>query len=343
MKDQFTSMTSRERAVRTLLFETVDRAPRDLWGPPGIRMFRSRELDEVLEQFPLDIGEPKFRYGNSNRARGSCETVGTYVDEWGCKREVAEAGIIGEVKEPILASWRDLDNYELPWELLDEADLSEVNRCCAESNLFINARTKVRPFEQMQFLRGTENLLIDLGYGTKEVKRLRDMLHGFFVKEMRMWAATDVDGVTFMDDWGTQTSLLISPELWRSFFKPLYREYCEIIHGGGKFAFYHSDGFIEPIIGDLIDVGIDALNSQLFCMNIERIAEHFRGKVTFWGEIDRQRILPFGTKAEVAGAVRRVRAALDTGSGGVIAQCSWGLKDPKENIETVFREWLREA
>jgi len=164
----------------------------------------------------------------------------------------------------------------MPWELLDEADLSEVNRCCAESNLFINARTKVRPFEQMQFLRGTENLLIDLGYGTKEVKRLRDMLHGFFVKEMRMWAATDVDGVTFMDDWGTQTSLLISPELWRSFFKPLYREYCEIIHGGGKFAFYHSDGFIEPIIGDLIDVGIDALNSQLFCMNIERIAEHFQ-------------------------------------------------------------------
>lgn len=249
-------------------------------------------------------------------------------------------GISGVLQESVCS---DPGSWKLPWELLDEADLSEVNRCCAESNLFINARTKVRPFEQMQFLRGTENLLIDLGYGTKEVKRLRDMLHGFFVKEMRMWAATDVDGVTFMDDWGTQTSLLISPELWRSFFKPLYREYCEIIHGGGKFAFYHSDGFIEPIIGDLIDVGIDALNSQLFCMNIERIAEHFRGKVTFWGEIDRQRILPFGTKAEVAGAVRRVRAALDTGSGGVIAQCSWGLKDPKENIETVFREWLREA
>ncbi|MEM3515676.1 MAG: hypothetical protein QW281_03350, partial [Saccharolobus sp.] len=100
-----------------------------------------------------------------------------------------------------------------------------------------------------------------------------------------------------------------------------------------------SDGHIEAIYPDLIEIGIDAINSQLFCMNIEELGRKYRGKVTFWGEIDRQYILPFGTVEEVRSAVRRVRKALDTGRGGVIAQCEWGLKDPKENIEAVFEEW----
>jgi uroporphyrinogen decarboxylase len=63
--------------------------------------------------------------------------------------------------------------------------------------------------------------------------------------------------------------------------------------------------------------------------------------VTFWGEIDRQRIMPFGSPGDVRGAVRRVRSALDDGRGGVIAQCEWGVRDPFENVAAVFDEWAR--
>jgi uroporphyrinogen-III decarboxylase len=181
--------------------------------------------------------------------------------------------------------------------------------------------------------------LLDLAYGVREVFILRDMLHNFFLKEMEMWAKTDVNGVSFMDDWGSQNSLLISPKLWREFFKPLYKDYCDILHSHNKFVFFHSDGHIEAIYPDLIEIGIDAINSQLFCMNIEELGRRYKGKITFWGEIDRQYILPFGTVEEVKSAVRRVRKALDTGRGGVIAQCEWGVKDPRENIEAVFEEW----
>jgi hypothetical protein len=66
----------------------------------------------------------------------------------------------------------------------------------------------------------------------------------------------------------------------------------------------------------------------------------YRGKVTFWGEIDQQRVLPLGPPGRVADAVRRVRSALDDGTGGVIAQCAWGKNDPKENVRTVFETWL---
>src|SRR5690606_30881517 len=191
----------------------------------------------------------------------------------------------------------------------------------AATDKFVKAGTSVRPFERMQFLRGTENLLLDLAWQPAEFRQLLEMLHEFFLRDLEMWAATDVDGISFMDDWGAQSSLLIAPDLWREVFKPLYKDYCDIIKGSGKFVFFHSDGYIADIYPDLIEIGIDAINSQLFCMDIEDLARRYKGKVTFWGEICRQNILPFGTVDDVREAVYRVRRALDDGRGGVIAQC----------------------
>jgi hypothetical protein len=182
--------------------------------------------------------------------------------------------------------------------------------------------------------------MMDIALLPREFFELRDIVHGFFLAELEHWVKTDVDGISFMDDWGSQTSLLISPESWRTLFKPLYQEYCDLIHSHGKYVFFHSDGHIEEIIPELIEIGVDALNSQLFCMDLERIASRFKGQITFWGEIDRQWLLPFGTPDEVREGVRRVRAALDDGTGGVIAQCEWGLRDPFENIKAVFEAWL---
>jgi uroporphyrinogen decarboxylase len=333
-------MNSRERVRRALRFEHPDRAPRNLWSLPGIRMFREAELEEVLARYPADMTGPDYSYGASSRARGTPYVVGSYTDDWGSTWTVAEPGVAGEVKDPPLADWSALAHYRPPFEVLDNADFSRVNRSCAETDRFVLAGTMTRPFERMQFLRGSENLFMDLAYGRQEVYRLRTMLHEFSLRELEMWAKTDVDGISFMDDWGAQNALLISPRLWREFYKPLYADYCRVIHQGGKFVFFHSDGHITDIIPDLIEIGVDALNSQLFCQDIEELGRRFRGKITFWGEIDRQNILPFGTVAEVKQAVRRVRRALDDSRGGVFAQCEWGIGVPKENIEAVFEAWL---
>ena len=129
--------------------------------------------------------------------------------------------------------------------------------------------------------------------------------------------------------------------MWREIFKPLYKDYCDIIHSAGKSVFFHSDGFIEPIIEDLIEIGVDALNAQLFCMDIEELGRKYGGRLTFWGEIDRQHVLPFGTTEDVDKAVTRVRTALDHGKGGVIAQCEWGKDNDLPNIEQVYQSWMR--
>jgi hypothetical protein len=75
-------------------------------------------------------------------------------------------------------------------------------------------------------------------------------------------------------------------------------------------------------------------------MDIEELGRRFRGRITFWGEIDRQGVLPFGTPDDVRAAVRRVRAALDDGRGGLFAQCEWGIGVPAENVAAVFEAWM---
>ncbi len=334
-------MNSKQRVINTLTHQEVDRIPRQCWALPAIGMFRKDEYDELIEKYPSDFANPIYSYGKSRYAKGVPCEIGDYTDEWACEWSVGEPGVIGEVKYPLLSDWSALDSYQMPWELLDEGDFSQVNESCKDSEYFMIAGTQVRPFERMQFLRGTENLFMDIASQEDEVFVLRDMLHEFYVKEMTMWANTDVDGVSFMDDWGTQQSLLISPDLWRSFYKPLYKEYCDILHSKGKFVFFHSDGNIEAIYPDLIEIGVDAVNSQLFCMDIEGLGEKYAGKITFWGEIDRQFILPFGTKQDVNNAVDRVAKALmpDNKRTGIIAQCEWGSHDPKENVEAVFERW----
>ena len=333
-------MTGRERVKRALTFDCPDRAPRDVWALPYVQLFRQDELAELRAEFPMDIGSPQLSPGWSDEVVQATRTPGYYRDDWGSVWHVGEAGVIGEVKEPALADWSALAHFQPPWRLVRGRELSHANRCCAKSDQFMLSDVTARPFERLQFLRGTQNLYCDIGYGVPELRMLLEMVHEFYLEDIRGWCASDVDGIFFMDDWGTNTTLLIRPQMWREIFKPLYREYCEIIHAAGKFAFFHSDGHIQDIFGDLVEVGMDAINSQLFTMDIEELARLYKGKVTFWGEMDRQHVLPFGTPEEVRAAVHRVRRALDDGRGGLIAQCEWGKDNPKENIETVFREWL---
>ncbi|MCX7031267.1 MAG: hypothetical protein NTU62_14270 [Spirochaetes bacterium] len=324
--------------MRTLTFTRPDRVPRDLWSLPGVGMFRAAELERMRTRYPSDFGGPGLGYGRGLAASGDAYHRGSYTDEWGCTFEVCEEGVVGEIKRPPLSDWSGLDTLRPPRELL-EVDWSVADRARDTDDRFILAGTSIRPFERMQFLRGTETLFMDLASGDERLLKLRSVVHEFYLEELSHWVERNVDGISFMDDWGTQSALLVSPAMWREYYKPLYREYAAMIRGSGKFAFFHSDGMIADIIPDLVEIGVSALNSQLFCMDIEDLGRRFKGRITFWGEIDRQRVLPFGTPDDVRAAVRRVRAALDDGTGGVIAQCEWGLHDPFENVAAVFEEW----
>jgi hypothetical protein len=330
-------MTSRELVVDTLEFRSPPRVPRQLWVLPWAGIHHPSELSRILTRFPDDIETCPSFFRVEPRTMGAEHRPGTFIDEWGCVFENRQEGIIGEVKEPMVREWKDAERVRPPVERLS-VDTGRVDDFCRGSGRFVLAGSKARPFEQIQFLRKPENLFMDLADPPDELFRLIERVHGFFKEELELWASTEVDALFFADDWGSQRSLLISPALWRRLFKPLYREYIDIAHRNGKYAFMHTDGFITDIFPDLVEIGLDAVNAQLFCMDIEDLGRRFGGRITFWGEVDRQHILARGTRNEVFAAVDRVRRALDR-RGGVIAQCEFGIGACPGNVFSVFEAW----
>ncbi|MHB1253234.1 MAG: uroporphyrinogen decarboxylase family protein [Candidatus Humimicrobiaceae bacterium] len=332
-------MNSRERVKACLNFKKPDRLPRDLWALPYVISFQKEEYSEVIKEYPLDFETSQLSPGSSDVTVKMLEKKGNYTDDWGSLWYIGEPGVIGEVKKPAIDDWPKLRKFKPPYHLIKNRDISYINKSCEKSDKFMLSDVTSRPFERLQFLRGTENLFIDIADDRPEFQKLLRIVHEFYLKDIENWCKTNVDGIVFMDDWGKNNGLLINPKIWREIFKPLYKEYCNMIHNAGKFAFFHTDGDTEEIFGDFVDVGIDAINSQLFTMNIEEIGKKYKGRITFWGEIDRQYILPFGTLEEVENAVKRVKSALYSDEGGIIAQCEWGKNNLMQNIKTVFKAW----
>ncbi len=336
-------MTSRELVRRTLEFDNKSgRAPRQLWVLPWAEMHYPAELAAILQAYPSDfIGAP-VRLERPPKTKGDAYAVGEYTDEWGCVFQNLHAGVIGEVKAPIICpddeDWDDLSRVHIPTEWLG-FDAAEVNRFCAAQTRFVMAGCNPRPFERLQFLRGTEALYMDLVTRPPGMLRFMEKLHAFYCELLEAWAKTDVDGISFMDDWGSQSTLLIHPATWEELFKPMYRDYIDIAHRHGKKAFMHSDGHTLGIYPHLVQLGLDAFNSQIFCMGVDKLAP-FKGKITFWGEIDRQHLLPQGTPADIDTAVQAVRDALWE-NGGCIAQCEFGPGARPENVRQVFGSWNR--
>ncbi|NUN96336.1 MAG: methyltransferase [Candidatus Omnitrophica bacterium] len=330
-------MDSRERVRRTLEFDHPDRIPRDLWVLPWARLNHPSELAAIERDFPWDTVCPPVEYSKPPRSEGDRHAAGTSRDEWGCAFTSIQDGAIGEVKDPLIRDWEtDGAEYKFPVELLT-FDRELVNRFCRANTLHVRAGFAAHPFERLQYLRGSGNLYLDLAARSEGFLPFLARLHAFNCELLEEWAKTEVDALSMLDDWGAQNALLISPKTWRELFKPLYREYVAIAHDHGKQMFMHSDGYIVDIYEDLIEIGVDALNSQVFCMGWEKL-ERFRGRITFWGEMDRQHLLPHATVEEIRAAVASFNRHFYQ-SGGVIAQCEFGLLARPENVRAALEAW----
>jgi uroporphyrinogen decarboxylase len=327
----------RELVRRTLEFRAPARVPRQLWLLPWASLHYPREAAALVTRFPDDILScPPFLL-RPCRTEGNRYLPGTYVDEWGCTFTSVQAGIIGQVKSPLVTAWSRIDAVRPPVEALD-LDVERINAFCRQTDRFVLSGCCPRPFERLQFLCGAERIFVGLAKRVPELRVLLRTIHDFYTQELEAWARTDVDGLMIMDDWGGQQGMLISPVVWHDLFKPLYADYIDIAHRHGKSLWMHSDGHILDILPDLIELGLDAINCQVACMGAAVLGERLGGRITFWGEVDRQHVLPTGTRADVWAAVREMKAALYR-DGGVIAQCEFGPGANPDNIAAVFEAW----
>lgn len=326
-------ISERENVFNTLEFEHKGKLPIQKWNVPWSVTRYPEEWKIIQQKFPdsivwcQEVFSP-FREGNQYKK-------GQYIDEWGCVFENLYDGIIGEVKNPPVQDWNDLSKIRLPKELLN-IDKATINAFCKSSDKFILSGTGPRPFERLQFLRGTENLFVDIATNEAGLLEFMEQMHKFYCAEIEVWCQTNIDGLFFQDDWGTQNNMLISPEQWRMLFKPMYKDFISIAKAYGKKTFMHSDGQITSIYPDLIEIGLDAINSQIFCMDRD-ILKKFAGKITFWGEVDRQYLLCRGSEKEVREAAQDLKKDLYC-NGGLIAQCDFGLGVTPERITWALEE-----
>lgn len=329
--------TSRELVLQTLNFENPSRAPRQLWLLPWAATRFPQELEKLRADFPDDIIHANGHLKEIPVTKGDPYKVGEFTDDWGSTFINAQEGVIGEVKDPLVKDWEtDVPKIHIPKEWLS-IDPDQINRDCDATDKFVLAGACPRPFEQLQFLRRTDYLYMDLCIQPPAMMAFIKEMHNFYCELMLKWAKTNVDALIFMDDWGSQLNLLISPEQWKEYFKPLYKDYIDIAHSHGKKIFMHSDGNILLIYPELIELGLDCVNSQVFCMGLDKVAE-FAGKISFWGEIDRQHLLPNATTAEIDQAVKELASKLWK-QGGCIAQCEFGPGGKPENVYQTFKSW----
>lgn len=196
-------------------------------------------------------------------------------------------------------------------------------------------------FELAWYLRGLENLMMDMVTNKDYANELLDRLMTWILVAGRKLIELGVDIIWVGDDAGMQDRMLMRPELWREFLKPRYARMFSEFRGVNpdiKTAF-HSDGYIEPIIPDFIEIGLDILNPiQPKSMDPARLKKLYGDKLTFWGCVDVQEVLPFGTPEDVEREAKLRIETVGKGGGFLLAPAHNIQPDVKiENILAFYR------
>lgn len=353
-------MKHRERVQTALNHEVPDRCPMQIsFTPEFAARLRSALGLEGSEHNPhgggntyalelaldQDLLLTSVGWANSYYSAGDADS---YTDEWGITwKNVAYETRFGtghytEMVGHPLAENAAIDSWQPPNPnrpgLYAEAE--RVVRTYGDEYWIVGV-TVTTVFETAWALRGYERTLIDLATDPEYVERLLDIPFHYHLTAAKRLVQIGVDMIWIGDDVGTQHAMLISPQCWRRHLKPRLATFISTLRGINpqiKVA-YHSDGMIVPILPDLIEVGIDVLNPvQPAAMDPAEVKRAYGDQLCFWGSIDEQHTLPFGTPADVE---REVRTRLETigRNGGLIIGPTHHvqLDTPLENLTALVR------
>lgn len=241
------------------------------------------------------------------------------VSQWGYKWGHLDS-TMGQPETIVIKDWEDLDNYTTP----NGFDITRFENLLNLKNKFGKDKYYLGSFELsgftiMSFLRGFDNLMMDFALYPDEVERLADVVFTYEENVITTMADKGYDGVAFYDDWGTQSNLLISPNMWREVFKSRYKKQFELAHKVGLDVYFHSCGYIMDIIDDLLEIGVDMLNiSQPNLYDIKSLGIKFRGKGCFVCPVSYQTTSITGKRKDIFHDVKEMVESLSTKDGGLI-------------------------
>jgi uroporphyrinogen decarboxylase len=266
-----------------------------------------------------------------------------YVDEWGIGWDMQPyetpfgSGFYTEMvshplaDEAAISSYRPPDPHRPELYVAAEAVVRQF-----KEDYWIVGVTVTTIFETAWALRGLERMMLDMVMDPDLANELLDIPYHYHLAAAKRLVEMGVDMIWTGDDIGAQQKMMISPQMWRRYLKPRMADFIatlKSIDANLKVA-YHSDGNVEAVIPELIEIGVDVLNPiQPASMDPAKIKKQFGDRLCFWGTIDEQRTLPFGSLAEV---VREIKARLETvgSDGGLILAPTHNvqLDTPMENF-----------
>lgn len=247
------------------------------------------------------------------------------IDEWGIAYKPGSLAHFSKMIHPMesFTTPEEVWNFPLPDVLADyrwEGFGDRVRKVKEEG--FAAMFFAVQIFEPAWYLRGMENLLVDMMTDEDMAKACLERIACVQEKLCAKLAEAGVDIIVYGDDVGTQKSLMMSIDLWRKFIKPVTSRVIKAAKDINPdiICYYHSDGVINEIIPELIEIGVDVLNPvQPECMDPVEIKGLYGERLSFWGTVGTQTTMPFGTCEDVENNVKHMIETVGKDGGLVIA------------------------
>ena len=301
--------------------------------------------DDVIMTAPYEISigyQPPGRKDRIDPLRVMTQSA-EWADEWGVRWGHAFGGVGATPVDHPLKDWSRLDDY-LAHGIPDPRAAGRLDAALPVftthgQSKYCGGIIHLSLFERLQAVRGMQNLFLDFYTNEREVRRLCDAIVRYLLELIRRWGEMGADAVFLTDDWGTQTSLMLSLEMWRSFFADHYRTIFQEIHRHGMDVVFHSCGNIMAIVPDLIALGVDVIDPiQPGAMDREELARQFGGRVSFCGGIDDQRLASH-TPGQIRDEVRRTIDTLGAPFGNALIVAAANVMTPEiplENLRALF-------
>ncbi|MDH7485321.1 MAG: uroporphyrinogen decarboxylase family protein [Anaerolineae bacterium] len=354
-------MNRRERVWQAIHHQETDFVPYNFHAVPGVwqkvcRHYGLTDTHEAMEfigNHIVKVGSD-FNYNPWADEVGRVELTvsggpvhtaldsegGLHRDEFGCLWDRT-----GSLPHPVaypLAEKPDLHGYTFPDPYrqgrFDQArELADRYR----GEVFLFGKLGMALFERAWSIRGMTQLLMDMVERPEFVEELLDrILTEWNLPIIDQQLALGVDGFYFADDWGSKTGLIFSPRMWRRFIKPRLAVMYQRCREAGVVVAQHSDGAVGVLFPDLIEIGLQVFNPlSPSVMDPPTVKAQYGDRLCFYGGIDVERTLPFGTPEEVRGEMRHMAELMGRG-GGYILQSSHTILDdvPLANLVAYIEE-----
>ena len=333
-----------ENTLRAIRFDKPERIPMIFWINPACwHHYPDEVLSELMAEHPLLFGGLNSRDKVLTEPAPWERAGKPYTDTWGCVWETTDDGITGSVTKHPLADWDALESFippdpaqsngmaEIDWSVIKD----KILKTKAEGKLCTGSLEHGHAFLRLSYLRGYENLLLDMADGDKQLRQLIDIVESFSLGIVQHYLDCGVEMMRYPEDLGMQLGPMLSPEQFRMYIKPVYEHLMEPARKAGCLVHMHSDGDIRALADDLIISGLDALNLQDLVNGIDWIAANLKGRLCIDLDIDRQQITRFGNPGQIDEMIRTEVQMLGSPEGGLMMIYGLYPGVPLENVKAV--------